>query len=94
MVIKMSKMAHFLYYMLMTARNQSQFVQNIYVHLKDLYEFFQNMLCLIDIGVTVRGISRVEISKKLLSQLKNNETQYFLGLTSCCTNGSSESNNP
>ena len=36
MVIKMSKIAHFLYFLLMPAKNQSQFGQNIYVHLKDL----------------------------------------------------------
>ena len=36
MVIKMSKMAHFLYFLLMPANNQSQFGENIYVHLKDL----------------------------------------------------------
>ena len=36
MVIKMSKMAHFLYFLLMPAKNQSQFGQNIDVHLKDL----------------------------------------------------------
>ena len=36
MVIKMSKMAHFLYFPLMPAKNQSQFGENIYAHLKDL----------------------------------------------------------
>ena len=36
MVIKTSKIAHFLYFLLMPAKNQSQFEQNIYVHLKDL----------------------------------------------------------
>ena len=36
MVIKMSKMADFLYFLLMPAKNQSQFGQNIYVHLRDL----------------------------------------------------------
>ena len=36
MVIKMSKMAHFLYFLLMSDTNQSQFGQNIHVHLKDL----------------------------------------------------------
>ena len=35
MVIKMSKMAHFLFFLSMTAKNQSQFGQNIYLHLKD-----------------------------------------------------------
>ena len=36
MVIKMSKMAHFLYFLLMPAKNQSKFGHSIYVHLKDL----------------------------------------------------------
>ena len=36
MVIKMSKMAHLLYFLLMPADNQSRFGENIYVHLKDL----------------------------------------------------------
>ena len=36
MIIKMSKMAHFLYFLQMTAKHQSQFGQNIYVHLEDL----------------------------------------------------------
>ena len=36
MVIKMSKMAHFLYFLATPAKNQSQFGQNINVHLKDL----------------------------------------------------------
>ena len=36
MVIKMSKMVHFLYFLLMPAKNQWQFGENIYVHLKDL----------------------------------------------------------
>ena len=35
MVTKMSKMAHFLYFLLMPPKNQTQFGENIYVHLKD-----------------------------------------------------------
>ena len=35
-VIKMSKMAYFLYFLLMKATNQSQFGENNYVHLQDL----------------------------------------------------------
>ena len=37
MVIKMSHMVKFLYFLPMLAKNQSQFGQNIYVHLKDLF---------------------------------------------------------
>ena len=36
MVIKMSKMARFSYFLLTTAKNQSQFGQNISLHLKGL----------------------------------------------------------
>ena len=36
MVIKVSKMAHFLYFLLIPAKNKSQIGQNIYVHLKGL----------------------------------------------------------
>ena len=36
MVIKMSKMVHFLYFLTMTAINPSQVGQNIYMHLGDL----------------------------------------------------------
>ena len=36
MVTKMSKMAHFFYFLLMAVKNQSHFGQNIQVHLKDL----------------------------------------------------------
>ena len=36
MVIKMSKMAHFLYFLLMPSKNNSQFGKNVYVHLQDL----------------------------------------------------------
>ena len=35
MMIKMPKMAHFLYFLLMAVKNQSQIVQNIQVHLVD-----------------------------------------------------------
>ena len=35
-VIKMSKMPIFLYFLPIPAKNQSQFGQSIYVHLKDL----------------------------------------------------------
>ena len=35
-VIQMSKMAHFLYFLLRAAKNQSQFEESIKVHLKDI----------------------------------------------------------
>ena len=36
MVIEMSKMAYFLYLLLMAPESQAQFGQSIHVHLKDL----------------------------------------------------------
>ena len=35
---------HFLYFLLMPAKNQSQFVENIYVHLKDYLAFTENAM--------------------------------------------------
>ena len=58
-VIKMSKMGHFRYFLLMTA-NKSQLWQNIRVDLNYL-ELFQKMVWLIGLGVTVREILRVKI---------------------------------
>ena len=58
MVIKMSKMAHFLYFQLMTAKKLWQFQQNIYVHLKDLIEFLQKMVWLISFRFTIHKILR------------------------------------
>ena len=40
MVIKMSKMAHFLYFLLTTAKNQSQFKQNVSGIWKILFRSF------------------------------------------------------
>ena len=68
--------------MLMTVKNMSQFGQNIYVHLKDLTEFFQEIIWLTGFWVTDREISKVETSKKLLSQQKNTEILCFQGFAS------------
>ena len=35
MIIKMSKMAHFLYFLLITGKNNSEFGENIYVHFSE-----------------------------------------------------------
>ena len=48
------------------------------MHLKDLFELFQKIVWLIGFGVTVRELSRVEISKTAVSP-KNNETLYLQG---------------
>ena len=58
MAIKMSKMVHFLYFQLMTAKKLWQFQQNIYVHLKDLIEFLQKMVWLISFRFTIHKILR------------------------------------
>ena len=46
-------------------------------------EFLQKMMWLIDFGVTVREILRIEILRKLLSQPKKYQNFEFSGLTSC-----------
>ena len=57
----MSKMAQFLCFLLMTAKNQSQFGQNTYTHLNDLTEFFQKTVWLIGFEITICNILTVEI---------------------------------
>ena len=90
MVIKMSKMA-FLHFLLMTAKDQSQFGQNIYLHLKDFSELFQKMVCLIGFAVTVSEISRVE---KIKNCQKAKIPKPCICKSRRLPNGSSESNNP
>ena len=67
MVIKMSK------------KKNSQFGQNIYVHLKDRIEFFQNILWLIGFRVTVAEILRVGISKNCLDNKQIPKSCIFKG---------------
>ena len=50
MVIKMSKMADFLCFLLIPANNQSQFGEIIYMRLKDIIYLFQKMLWIVDIN--------------------------------------------
>ena len=66
----------------MAVHNQSQYWQSNEVHLKDLTEFLHRMIWLRDFEVIVGEILMVEIIK-LMSQLKNAQTLYFPGLTSC-----------
>ena len=73
----MSKMAYFLHFLLMTAKDLSQSGQNVKVNLKDRNGFFQKMVSLIGFGLTVSEIFRIGMSKKLLSQQKNTEILYF-----------------
>ena len=68
MVIKMSK-----------KKKNSQFGQNIYVHLKDRIEFFQNILWLIGFRVTVAEILRVGISKNCLDNKQIPKSCIFKG---------------
>ena len=49
------------------------------MYLKDLIEFFLNMVKLIAFGVTGREILRVEISEKILSQQKIPKYCIFKG---------------
>ena len=68
MVVKMSKIAHFLYFLLMPAKNQSQFGQNTYVHLKDLIQLSQKMIWIVGFWDTI---------SKILT-LEDTEFHYFL----------------
>ena len=80
MVIKMSKTADFFDLLLMIAKKKnSQFGQNIYVHLKDHIEFFQNISWLIGFRVTVAEILRVGISKYCLDNKKIPKSCIFKG---------------
>ena len=63
MFIKKFKMAHFLYFLLMAAKNQSSFGQNIYVHLNDLVKFFHKMLWIVGFWATFSNISTLEDTK-------------------------------
>ena len=60
MIIKMSKMADFLYFPLMPAKNQSQFGENICMNLKDLIWLFQKMLWIVGFWATISKISALE----------------------------------
>ena len=64
----MPKMVHFLHFMLMTARHQSQFGQNVLENLKGLIHLFQKVLWIIGFWAT--------ISK--MSALENTGFRYFL----------------
>ena len=57
MVIELSKMADFMYFLLDTAKYQSKFGQDIYVHLKNLIWPFQKILWMIYFGATIWKIS-------------------------------------
>ena len=66
MVINMSKMAYFLYFLLMPAKNQSRLGENIYVHLKDLIYLSQKMLWIIKFSAIVNKILTLENTVSLL----------------------------
>ena len=50
MAFKMSEIANFIYFLLIAAKNESQFGQYLYVHVEDFFEFLQEMVCLIGFG--------------------------------------------
>ena len=58
MVIKMLKMAYFLYFLLMTAKNQ--FRQNIYIYLEDLFWLLCKILLIIEFWATISKMSTLE----------------------------------
>ena len=80
MVVKMSKMVYFLYFLLMADKLVTVWAKYS-SDPKNLLEFIPKMVWFISFGVTVHEVLRVEISKKLLDQQKNN--LHFQGLASC-----------
>ena len=50
MAFKISEIANFIYFLLITAKNESQLGQYLYVHVEDFIEFLQKMVFLIDFG--------------------------------------------
>ena len=66
--LKCQKWLMFLNFLLMTRNNQSQFGQNIKLHMEYLFQLFQKMLCIIGFSATV---------SKMLA-LENKGFRYFL----------------
>ena len=67
-VIKMSQIAHILYFLLMATKNVVTIWAKYLMHQKILTECFQKMVWLLGFGVAIHEILRVEISEKVLSQ--------------------------
>ena len=83
MVIKMSKMAHIMYFLLMTAEKSVSSGKILSVNLKDLIGFFQKMVWLISFGITVRLWNKEGRNiRKTAESTKHIEILYFEGLTS------------
>ena len=57
LVIKMSKMAHFMYFLLDTVKHPSQFGQCIYMHLQDLIWPFEKILWIMYFWATISKIA-------------------------------------
>ena len=68
-IIKISHLTPFLYFLLMTANNESQFGQNVLVHLKDLTEFFQKIVWEIGSGVTGKLLSQKKYRNLIFSRI-------------------------
>ena len=75
MVIKWSKMVHFLYFLLMPAKIKSQFGQNIYVYLKDLMQLSQKMISTLEDTEFHYFLLTQQFSQR---QLQNLWTYHFL----------------
>ena len=54
MVIKMSEMVYFLFFLPITAKHQTQFGKNIYVQLKDLIWFFRKRYGFLDSEILIQ----------------------------------------
>ena len=70
-IIKMSQIAHFLYFLLMTAKKVITFWAKYLMQQKDLIESFQKIIWLIDFGVAIRKILTLYLIK-----LKNDQTFF------------------
>ena len=85
MAFKMSEIDNFIYFLLITVKNESQFGQYLYVHVEDLIEFLQKMICLIGFGRNCPreiGGSNIKKKKKLkkkkmLRKQRTSEILYF-----------------
>ena len=90
MVIKVSQMSHFLYFLLMPVKNQSQFGENIYVHLKNLIWLFQKILWIVGFWATISKISTHEDTE--LHYFFADSAVFWYFYPRYLTNGNSKTN--
>ena len=74
MVLKLPKIVYFLLICADFSKKSKSIEEFIYIHLKDLIMLFQNIVCFVGVWATVHEILRNEISKKMLTQQRLNES--------------------